>query len=733
VNRKQLIRLACAFAALAPLPAYAQAPASETILHNFGLPPLSGAHPYGGLIADNYGNLYGTTAQGGIYGAGVVFELDPKGRQTLLYAFTGGADGKTPNAGVIRDLEGNLYGTTTYGGSANSGVVYKIDTSRSQTVLHSFTGGADGGNPYATLAFDPEGNLYGTTTYGGTASLGVVFSMDRISGSEKVLYSFLGGADGAGPNAGVILDPAYNIYGTTTYGGAANSGVIYKLDGTNHETVLYSFTGGNDGRYPYAGVIRDANGNLYGAASSASQSAGVIYKLDPAGNQTVLYSFQGDANGEYPTGNLLRDPQGNLYGTTQKGGNSYGVVFKLDAAGQLTVIHRFGGPDGSHPYAGLILNAKGHLCGTTSSGGAVSEGVVFTLDGAGNETVLYDFPGPGDGRQPSGVALDSADNLYGTATEGGSAGHGIVFSVDTEGHESILYNFKGKADGGYPRTGVAVGSAGMLFGTTSEGGVGQNGVVYQVDIAGRETVLHSFTYADGANPNGVIVDADGNIYGTTFQGGSANAGVVFEMDASGHYSVLYNFPGGANGGPEGNLTRDSAGNLYGTTAGNTAGLGVVYRVDTTGRETVLYTFAMGAGGYNPYGGMTLDVSGNLYGTTYQGGAANNGVVFKLDTAGHYSVLHSFAGGADGAHPGSGLTMDSSGNLYGSTTQGGSGNDGVVYRIDPSGQETVLYTFTGSDGASPGSQPVRNLAGKLFGTTSAGGKNGGGVVFKLTLH
>lgn len=726
------IRFACLAALLGTWSARAQTSASETILHNFGLPPLNGAHPYGGLTADREGNLYGTTAQGGAYGAGVVFELSPKGRLTVLYAFRGGADGKTPNAGAIRDLEGNLYGVTTYGGAANLGTVYKVAPSGVETVLHSFTGGADGANPYAGLSFDAEGDLYGTTTYGGGVGLGVVFWMDRITGQLTVLHSFTGGADGASPNASVTLDQGNNVYGTTTNGGSADSGVVYKVDNTGHETVLYSFMGGSDGRYPYAGVIRDSKGNLYGTASQAVQSAGVIYKLDPSGHETVLYSFQGDANGEYPTGNLLRDAAGDFYGTTQKGGNSNGVVFKLAASGTFSVIHRFGGADGSHPNSGLILNANGHLCGTAAMGGTVSEGVVFTISGAGQETVLYDFPGPGDGRQPSGVVLDSADNLYGTATEGGSEGHGILFRVDNAGHETILYNFKGGADGGNPRTGVAVSSTGIVYGTATEGGAGKNGVVYQVDTTGRETVLHSFTYADGAGPNGVILDAESNLYGTAFQGGSADAGVVFAVDTAGRYNVLYDFPGSANGYPVGILARDSVGNLYGMTAGNSGGLGVIFKLDATGHETVLYNFPYGAG-YGYYNsGVALDTSGNLYGTASGTANSNKGVVFKLDTAGNYSVLHSFSGGADGASPSATVSFDSAGNLYGSTNVGGSANAGVVYMLDPSHHETVLYSFSGADGANPASVPVHNLTGKLFGTTAAGGKNGGGVVYKLTL-
>ena len=239
-----------------------------------------------------------------------------------------GADGAWPNEGVIRDSAGNLYGTTSQGGTAGWGVVYKLDTAGHETVLYTFTGGADGGWPYVGVMRDPAGNLYGTATYGGTAGAGVVFKLDT-AGQEAVLYSFTGGADGRNPYGGVIRDSAGNLYGTTVEGGTANSGVVYKLDTTGHETVLYSFTGGPDGGGP-SGVIRDSAGNLYGTASGGTAGQGVVYELDTAGQETVLHSFTGGADGYYPNGGVIRDSAGNLYGTTSNGGQTGGgVVFKL--------------------------------------------------------------------------------------------------------------------------------------------------------------------------------------------------------------------------------------------------------------------------------------------------------------------------------------------------------------------------------------------------------------------
>src|ERR1022692_3047842 len=236
MERTGLLWFACALAVIGIAPG--QAPASEIVLHSFGCPP-KGANPYAGVIRDSAGNLYGTAANGGAANKGVVFKLDTSGHQTVLYSFTGGADGGYPYAGVIRDSDGNLYGTTYYGGGANAGVVYKLDTTGHETVLYSFTGGADGGAPFAGVIRDPAGNLYGTTYFGGTANAGVVYKLDT-AGHETVLYSFTGVADGRHPQAGVIRDPAGNLYGTAYSGGTANAGVVYKLDTAGHETVLYT-------------------------------------------------------------------------------------------------------------------------------------------------------------------------------------------------------------------------------------------------------------------------------------------------------------------------------------------------------------------------------------------------------------------------------------------------------------------------------------------------------------
>jgi uncharacterized repeat protein (TIGR03803 family) len=320
----------------------------ETVLHTFTGP--DGVNPVASLIRDEEGNLYGTAVAGGSSagGGGTVFRLDRAGKETVLYSFTGGADGSAPY-GVIRDEKGNLYGTTQYGGASNDGVVYRLDRTRKETLLHTFTGTPDGVNPTGGLIRDEEGNLYGATTRGGTAGIGLVFKLDP-TGQETVLYSFAGGADGAYPEGGLVRDEVGTIYGTTAIGGAFNNGVVFRLDRSGKETVLYTFTGGTDGAFPYGSLFLGA-GYLYGTTffggdltspelDCSGTGCGVVFKLDQAGTETVLYTFTGAADGANPYVGLLQDEEGNFYGTTGYGGDltspqplctgfGCGVVFKL--------------------------------------------------------------------------------------------------------------------------------------------------------------------------------------------------------------------------------------------------------------------------------------------------------------------------------------------------------------------------------------------------------------------
>jgi uncharacterized repeat protein (TIGR03803 family) len=285
-------------------------------------------------MRDEAGTFYGTTFIGQSdtgFGYGVVYSVDADGEANVLHNFTGGADGGDPYGGVIADGKGNLFGTASGGGGSNAGVVFEIDRSGHETVLYSFSGGADGGGPLGRLLRDPAGNLYGTTNGGGAAGAGMVFKLDP-TGHETVLYSFTGNSDGAYPLAGLVRDPAGNLYGTTVAGGASGAGVVFELDMAGRESVLHSFTGGSDGGSPlWVTLARDAAGNLYGTTTGGgAANAGVVFKLDPAGNETVLHDFTGGDDGGTPEAGVILGKGGRLVGTTAFGGRAnVGVVFEI--------------------------------------------------------------------------------------------------------------------------------------------------------------------------------------------------------------------------------------------------------------------------------------------------------------------------------------------------------------------------------------------------------------------
>jgi uncharacterized repeat protein (TIGR03803 family) len=303
-----------------------------TLLHTFT--KGDGGLPQARLIKDAHGNLYGTTSQGGAFDVGTVFEINRRGKETILHSFWGG-DGISPPAGVIRTQTGT-YGTTMNGGKREGGgcvhgcgAVFQLDATHKLTVLHALTGGTDGGQPQGGLVQDDQGYLYGTTTKGGDVNCdygwgcGAVFKINK-KGKETVLYAFKDQPDGRWPIGDLIRDSAGNLYGVTALGGTGGGdGTIFKVDSSGQETVLYSFPDEAGGVYPQGPLVRDAEGNFFGVTAGNYQ-CGTVFKLNKVGKQTVLYSFAGTTDGCYPAGGLARDGRGNLYGVTASGGSGGG-------------------------------------------------------------------------------------------------------------------------------------------------------------------------------------------------------------------------------------------------------------------------------------------------------------------------------------------------------------------------------------------------------------------------
>ena len=405
---------------------------------------------------------------------------------SVLHAFNGGAEGGGPYGGVIFDSAGNLFGNLARGGdlrdcvnSPGCGVVYELSPSSSGVwkeiplyVFRNNTGAVPGGN----LLLDSAGEIFGVAEEGGGSPLcgfieqgcGLIFQLspEGEGYQQSPLWIFNGEGDGGVPSGSLIDDGDSNLYGTTYQGGKTNkvyalgSGVVFRFSpngsGGWAEAVLYSFSGGADGALPFAGLIRDAAGNLYGTTYQGGKvnkicqyGCGVVFELSPSSSgswtETVLYSFNGGPDGSNPVGGVAMDAAGNLFGTTAYGGpHNFGTVFKLTSrsgAWEETLLHTFaGGSDGGYPYAGVTLDGAGSVYGTTESGGNTNDclggggcGVVFKfarVGGEWKETVLHAFTGISDGEIPEApLTLGRDGNLYGTAVFRGAFGGGTVFRV----------------------------------------------------------------------------------------------------------------------------------------------------------------------------------------------------------------------------------------------------------------------------------------------------------------
>ena len=392
-----LVFLALIFA-LVPVAAQPTQAQTYTVIHAFSGYP-DGAVPFADLTMANADTLYGTASTGAYHAEGAVFSLKRSGSSWTyanVYNFQrGNNDGHTPYGGVTTDRGGNLYGTTTLGGSTNCslgcGVVYKLTPpqnfgSWTETILHFFNGSDGEGPGYGNLIFDQAGNLYGTTTYGGTYNYGIVFELTPSNGSwtETVLWNFTGGSDGSEPWSGLTLDSAGNLYGTTEFGGIYGRGNVYKLSRSGSGWTLTNLLSLNsfEGNDLIGGVAMDPEGNLYGTAvKGGPQGGGTVFELAPSNGgwayRVVGFFAQGIGATDTPT----LDTAGNIYLTTQSqlGYGSVAKFVRSNGGWQTITLHTFENSDGADPYGSVIVDAEGNIYGTTSSGGSEHNGVAFEI------------------------------------------------------------------------------------------------------------------------------------------------------------------------------------------------------------------------------------------------------------------------------------------------------------------------------------------------------------------
>ena len=358
---------------------------------------IDGAFPdYGSLAQGFNGNFYGTTNSGGAHYAGTVFEITAGGNLTTLYAFCSQlscADGFDPAAGLIQAADGNLYGTTTYGGTNDYGTVFEITASGKLTTLYSFNG-TDGVFPQGSLVQASNGTFYGTTEQGGIYNDGTIFEI-TAGGNLTTLYSFEG-TDGEFPYSTLIQATNGDFYGTTEEGGSDNVGTVFEITADGQLTSLHSFNG-SDGEYPYGALVQAINGNLYGTTEEGgAHSVGTVFEITVGGQLTTIHNFAEINDGGFPYGGLIPATNGALYGTTLAGGAfNAGTIFEIGGGSKLSTILSFNFSDGAEPRAGLLQATTGIFYGTTSGGGTSHEGTVYSLgQGLGSFIEILPTSGP---------------------------------------------------------------------------------------------------------------------------------------------------------------------------------------------------------------------------------------------------------------------------------------------------------------------------------------------------
>ena len=721
---------------------------------------------------------------GGAHGFGCVFRVAPTGGILPLAHFTGNGatnKGANPQGRLVRGNDGAYYGTTVLGGASDVGTIYKVTLAGEITTLVEFTGNAGsakGSRPQTGLILGSDGAFYGTTNAGGAGGAGTVFRL-TAEGVFTTLAEFTY-AGGGFPGGRPVEGSDGNFYGTTRIGGANEQGTIFKLTPSGTLTTLVNFTGdgaGNRGSYPESSLT-ESGGNFYGTTSlGGAGNFGTVFKVTPEGVLTTLVEFtkDGAANrGALPLGGLSAGADGALYGTTRAGGASdLGTIFKVTTDGVLTTLVEFTGNGtqnrGSLPHVGLTLGSNGSFYGTTNAGGGPDQGTIFKMTAEGTLTTLNALSIRGalnsGGSPEAGLIADSNGELYGTTRFGGAHGFGTVFKFMPGGPLTKLVDFTGvdgSKKGAYPAGRLARGRNGGFYGTTTLGGAGNFGTIFDVSNTGFLRTLVQFTGISGdtlgASPQaGLVPDNQGNFYGTTqFGGGSDPGGVlgrgtVFKLTPNEKLTTLVQFTGNgaSNRGqfPTGELVASFGSSFRGTTtSGGASNQGTVFEI-FDGRLTTLLDFdAFGGltGPGHPAAGLCLGNDGSFYGSTTTGGLSSGGgdpgpgTIFKVRGINRASTVVELTGRllpSKGREIRSALVLGPDGDFYGTSSRGGALDAGTVFKVTPAGVLTTLIEFGADPTLSKGAEPIGSLVlgpdGSFYGTTSSGGRGGGGTIFRLS--
>jgi uncharacterized repeat protein (TIGR03803 family) len=605
------------------------------VFHSFGVDSFYGNYYPDRLVAASDGNLYGLTRYGGNRGWGMVYRVTPAGAFTELHDFAG-PEGQRPIGALIQASDGYLYGVATFGGNtfapagptgfglSGGGTIFRSDFSGNVTRIYVFPGSDNTAN--GDLVEAPDGYLYGTM-FNGPGGTGSAYRSDKL-GNATVLHSFPSApGEGFFVADGLTRAPDGNLYGTTTAGGSDGAGTVFRMTSDGTVTTVASFANGVGN--PFYGLTLQPDGTLIGYTFyGGAWGVGTVFRVPlPDSDYEVVRDFGGPLGVSSPSSELVQTADGTLWGTAGGGSAGLGTVFRL--SGDPMVVHEFSGTDGATP-GNLFAAPDGNLYGVTAEQGSGGSGTIFELGAAGTFATLQAFSGT-DGAEPAGGLMQASDgNFYGTTASGGVNGGGTLFRLTSSGTYTKLHDFQANAVPEEPRGRLIQATDGMLYFT----GIGFRGTLFQSDLSGNVTDLHDFLDADGEGPPaGVIQADDGNLYGTCryFGGGDQSLGTVYRFGPPATYAVIHSFSG--EGRTLGGVVQGGDGRLYGTTTGElVGGNGGVFGVDLSGANFAMIHEFDGGTGAGPAASLLRAADGMLYGTTQGGGWGGRGVVFRLDPA-----------------------------------------------------------------------------------------------------
>ncbi|MEM8509793.1 MAG: BspA family leucine-rich repeat surface protein [Bacteroidota bacterium] len=688
--------------------------------------------------------LWGITSEGG-EGAGVIFKTDGNGdNQQVVYSFPIENAGLGPLYTNLTEstTTGKLYGMTDQGGTFGLGVLFEYDIATNTYTKKLDFDGTNGGNPRGSLIEASNGRLYGMTFQGGVNNGGVLFEFDPTTDTyaKKLDFNFTNGQQ---PSGSLVEASNGKLYGMTQRGGSANRGVLFEYDAL---TDIYSkrldfiFTNGAN---PFGSLIMASNNKLYGMTQRGGRDdRGVLFEYDPTGDAyDKKLDFFGSI-GENPLGSLIEAENGRLYGTTQRGGtNDSGVLFEYDSETDFySKKFDFSSADGQFPVSSLIEASNGSLYGMTNSGGTNFLGTLFEYNLSTDVYVKkLDFNGT-NGRSPNGSLMQATNgSLYGMTFSGGANNSGVIFEFNpiTDIYSKKL-DFNTAINGTNTYSGLVEFSNGMLYGMTLQGGINNVGVLFEFNPSTNAySKKLDFNITNGQQPSGSLVEAgNGKLYGMTRQGGVGNNGVLFEYDPlTDTYVKKFDFNGTDGRFPRGSLIRANNGKLYGMTElGGATDRGVLFEYEPlTNAYSKKFEFDV-TNGSQPVGSLIEANNGRLYGMTFRGGTDNVGVFFEYDPITNIFSKKLDFNGTNGNNPYSSLVEAGNGKIYGTTTRGGSNGMGVLFEYD-----IVTDTFSKKldfDGTSNGRSPwgilIEVSNGNLYGMTREGGINDFGVLFEYNL-